>query len=228
VSRLIAGRTTNTAVLALSTFLIITPVAFLLGVMAGIRPGRLLDHAITVGSLTVIAVPEFVVGALLSFVFAVKLNFVPAVSLLPERATALDDPSVLILPIATLLLVGLAYIVRMLRAGIIEVMTSDYVELARLNGLSERRVVVKHAVRNALAPTVQVLALTLQWLIGGVVVVETLFEYQGLGQGLVAAVHNRDIPYVQAVTMIFAASYIAITIVADIVVILLVPKLRTA
>jgi peptide/nickel transport system permease protein len=116
----------------------------------------------------------------------------------------------------------------MMRAGVIEAMSSDYVEAAVLNGIGRRRIIWKHALRNALAPTVQVLALTVQWLVGGVVVTETIFSYPGLGQGLVQAVQLRDLPVVQAVAMLLAALYITINIIADVAVVVLIPKLRTA
>jgi peptide/nickel transport system permease protein len=115
----------------------------------------------------------------------------------------------------------------MLRSGVVEAMASDYVQAARLNGIPEGRVIVWHALRNALAPTIQVVALTVQWLIGGVVVVESVFSYPGLGQGLVQSVTARDIPVVQALTLLIAAVYIVLNLIADMVVILLVPKLRT-
>jgi peptide/nickel transport system permease protein len=115
----------------------------------------------------------------------------------------------------------------MVRAGVIETMSSEYVQTARLNGIPERRVVYKHALRNALGPTVQVLALTLQWLIGGLFIIETVFSYPGIGLGLVEAVINKDINYIQAVSMLLATAYIVINIVADVLVVLLVPKLRT-
>ena len=153
-----------------------------------------------------IAVPEFVLGTLLVLLFAVKLQVLPAVSLLPPDGGPLDAPSVLVLPVATLVIVGVAYVIRMVRAGVVEVMASDYVQMARLNGIAERRVVLRHGLRNALAPTVQVLALTLQWLVGGVIVVEAVFEYPGIGQGLVQSVVARDLPLVQAVAMLIATS----------------------
>jgi peptide/nickel transport system permease protein len=157
----------------------------------------------------------------------VSLGLLPAISLVPFGGTPLDQPSILVLPTATLVIVGSAYIIRMVRAGVIAVMRSDYVEMARLNGVPEGRVVVRHALRNALAPTVQVVALTLQWLIGGLFIVETVFTYPGIGAELVQAVIARDIPIVQSVAMLIAATYIAINIVADVLVVLLVPKLRT-
>jgi peptide/nickel transport system permease protein len=228
VSDLIGSRVVNTLILAAVASLVMIPLALVLGVLAGRRPGGALDTAITWISLGMIAVPEFVTGTLLVLLFAVRLHALPAVSLLPLDGGVLDAPSVLVLPVATLVIVGVAYIIRMVRAGVVEVMASDYVQMARLNGIAERRVVMRHGLRNALAPTVQVVALTLQWLIGGLFIVETVFQYPGIGQGLVQAVIARDIPLVQAVSMIIATTYILITIVADIAVVLLVPKLRTS
>ena len=120
------------------------------------------------------------------------------------------------------------YVIRMVRAGVSEAMGAEYVQMARLSGIPERRVVLRHALRNALAPTVQVFALTVQYLIGGIVIVETVFAYPGLGQGLVQAVVARDIPTVQGVAMLLAAIYIVINIAADLIVVLLIPKLRTS
>ena len=228
VSELIGDRIVNTLILAVVASLVMIPLAVALGVIAGCRPGGVLDSGITWTSLGMIAIPEFVIGTLLVLLFAVRLQWLPAVSLLPFDGGPLDVPSVLVLPVATLVIVGVAYIIRMVRAGVVEVMASDYVQMARLNGVAEHRVIVRYGLRNALAPTVQVIALTLQWLIGGLFIVEIVFEYPGIGQGLVQAVVARDIPLVQAVAMIIATVYVVITIVADIVVVLLVPKLRTA
>jgi peptide/nickel transport system permease protein len=134
---------------------------------------------------------------------------------------------VLVLPTATLVIVGLAYMIRILRAGMIDVMGSEYIQMARLNGISERRVILQHALRNALAPTVQVTALTLQWLVGGIFIVETVFAYPGIGQGMVQAVIARDVPSIQSIGMLIATFYVVVNIVADVLVVLLIPKLRT-
>lgn len=227
VSQFISDRVRNTLLLAGIAMLIMLPLGIGLGVLAGVRKDRFADHTITGFTLGAIALPEFVSGALLALLFATWLGVLPPVSLVSPGASPLSHPSILVLPVLTLLLAGTAYIVRMMRAGVITVMDSEYVEAARLNGVGERRIVYKHALRNALAPTVQVLALTVQWLVGGVVVTETIFSYPGLGQGLVSAVQLRDLPVVQAIAILFAAVYIAINIVADLVVVLLIPKLRT-
>jgi peptide/nickel transport system permease protein len=204
------------------------PVAIGLGVVAGTRRGTAADHVISSTTLAFIALPEFLVGTLLVLIFAVSLGLFPPVSLIPPGESPLLHPDLLVLPVATLCAVGSAYVVRMVRAGVLEAMTSDYVDWARLNGIRERRVVLRHGLRNALAPTVQVLALTLQWLVGGIIVVEAVFGYPGLGELLVQGVVTRDLPLVQAVATLIAIVYISINVVADLLVVLLIPKLRTA
>jgi peptide/nickel transport system permease protein len=228
VSELISGRLWNSVVLALVTFAIMIPLSLLLGILAAIRRGRTADHVISGLSVAAIALPEFVTGTMLALGFAVSLKLLPPVSLVPPGQSPLADPSVLVLPVATLLIAGLAYSIRMVRAGMVEAMASDYVQMARLHGIPERRVIWRHALPNALAPSIQVFALTVQWLVGGIVVVETVFQYPGIGQGLVRAVVARDIPVVQAVATMIAVVYIAINIAADLIVVLLIPKLRTA
>jgi peptide/nickel transport system permease protein len=227
VTSFVSSRLSNSLILAGVTLLVLVPGSVLLGAWAGVRRGKAADHVISGMSLGLIALPEFVTGTILAAIVAVSLKLVPPTSIIPIGASPLSQPSLLVLPVVTLCLAGSAYIVRMLRAGVIESMSSDYVQAARLNGINERRVIFHHALRNSLAPTVQVVALTVQFLIGGVVVVETVFSYPGLGAGLVGAVIGRDIPVVQSVTLLLALVYIVINLIADLVVVLLVPKLRT-
>jgi peptide/nickel transport system permease protein len=228
VTQYLATPLKNTLVLALLVVLITIPLAIALGVWSGVRATRPVDHLIAGISLAAIAVPEFVVGTVLVLVFAVKLQLLPAVAIVPPGAGPLDNLRAIVLPVATLVITGTAYLVRMVRAGVIHAMASEYVTMARLNGLSERRVIWRHGLRNALAPTIQVLAQTVQWLIGGVVVTEIVFAYPGFGRAFVSAVNDRDIPVVQAAVLLLAAFYIAINILADVAVVLVVPKLRTA
>lgn len=228
VTSFISARLGNSIVLALSAALIMIPVSMLLGIVAGVRRRRASDNAISGISLGLIALPEFVSGSILAVLFGVSLAWFPPTSIIPSGSGPLSNPRLLVLPAATLCIAGSAYIIRMLRAGVAEAMASDYVQAARLNGIPERRVISQHALRNSLGPTVQVIALTVQWLVGGIVVVESVFSYPGLGQGLVQAVTARDIPVVQSLTLLIAAFYLIVNLVADVVVILLVPKLRTA
>lgn len=228
VSSYISARIWNTAILAGCAIVLMLPISLVLGVWAGIRRDRAVDHFISGVSLGAIALPEFVIGTLLVALLAVHWTLLPAISSVPTSGNALSAPSILVMPVATLLVVTLAYAIRMVRAGVADAMASEYVQMARLNGIAERRVIWRHALRNALAPAVQVFALTVQWLVGGTVVVETVFNYPGIGQGLVSAVTARDIPTVQAIVMLIAAFYIVINIVADVIVVMLIPKLRTS
>jgi peptide/nickel transport system permease protein len=225
---LTSGPLVNSAVLAGFTVLLLIPMGLALGVFAATRAGKPSDHAITVSSLAAISLPEFVVGPIFILIFAVWLNWLPGVSLIPSGTGVFSSPKILVLPVATLLAVSLAQTVRMVRAGMLEVLRSEYVVMARLNGLSERKVVLRYALRNALAPTIQVIALNIQWLVGGIIVTETVFGYPGIGQELVQVVTSRDIRFVQAVCMILAAFYLLINIAADLLVVFVVPKLRTA
>ena len=224
----ISGEAGNSAVLALLAALIMVPLALLLGVVAAIRAGRPVDHAISAGSLTVISLPEFVVGSLLVLLFFSWLDVLSPVSLIPPGESPLAHPSELVLPVLTLLGATTAASIRMVRAGMIEALGTDYVQMARLSGLRERTVVLRYALRNALAPSVQVFAQNIQYLVGGIIVVEYLFAYPGLGKELVDAVAIRDVREVQSVAFLIAAVYIGLNILADLLVVLLVPKLRTA
>lgn len=216
----------NTASLALVTVVLLVPLSLILGAVAGFRRGRASDHIIATSTLVLMALPEFVVGAILIVIFFTVLNLLPPVSLLSPGAVALAHPKILVLPVLTLLAVSVAWTVRLVRAGTIEVLEADYVRMARLAGLPERRVLSRYVLRNALAPSVQIFALSIQYLFGGVIVTETVFNYPGLGSQLLNAVMSHDNTQVQAIAMILATIYIVINVVADLTVVLLVPRLR--
>ncbi len=223
----IDGKIANSLTLAAITALLMVPLALLLGVLAAVRAGRTTDHAISVSSLAVISLPEFIIGSLLVLVFFSWLDVLPPVSLVTPGESPLEHPKALVLPVVTLLGASLAASIRMVRAGMVEVLSSDYVQTARLNGLPESMVVRRYALRNALAPSVQVFAQNIQYLVGGIVVTEYLFSYPGLGKELVDAVAIRDVREVQSVALLVAAVYVGLNILADLLVVLLVPKLRT-
>lgn len=228
VSGMVSGPAQNTLILALTTILFLIPASLAFGVLAAVRGGTAADALISAGAIGFSAVPEFVIGTVLILVFGVALNVLPPVSLVPPGTNPLSTPDLLVLPVLALLLAGVGYMIRMVRAGMLDVLAAPYVEMGRLSGVRERRVIVRHALPNALAPTIQAFALTLQWLVGGVVIIETLFGYPGLGQQLVQAVNVRDMPLIQATVMLIAAVYIATNIVADVLMILFVPRLRTS
>jgi peptide/nickel transport system permease protein len=228
VAKMIAVPLRNSAILALLAMLIIVPGSLLLGVLAGMRGGSRLDYAISYPALVLGAFPEFVVGLALIAIFFSALALLSPVALVPPGETPLSHPTALVLPVLTLVLVSISWTARQVRAGMVEVMRSDHVMMARLAGIPERRVLTRYAMRNAVATSVQALAQTAQYLLGGIIVVEVLFSYPGVGSLLDQAVQTRDTTVVQAVALIVAAAYIAINIAADLAVVLLVPRLRTA
>src|SRR5439155_2516575 len=185
---LIADPVKNSLILALVTALFMIPLSLGLGALSAVFAGRPIDHLISIGSLAAIALPEFVIGSLLVGVFFVWLDVLPPVALIPPGDDPLSHPTKLVLPVATLLLASLAAGIRMVRAGMVEVLQTEYVQTARLNGLAERWVLWRYAMRDALAASVQVLAQTLQWLIGGIIITENVFAYPGIGSTLVTAV----------------------------------------
>lgn len=223
----ISGEVGNSVILALIASVLLIPLALALGVLAAIRAGRPTDHAITTASLAIVSLPEFIIGSLLVLLFFSWLDVLSPVSLIPPGESPLAHPADLVLPILTLLGASLAASIRMVRAGMIETLRADFVQMARLHGFRERTVIVRYALRNALAPSVQVFAQNIQYLVGGIIVVEYLFAYPGLGRELVEAVAIRDVREVQSVAVLIAAVYIGLNILADLLVVLLVPRLRT-
>lgn len=202
------------------------PLALLLGIIAGLMPRRLPDHIISIGTLTALSVPEFVSGIALIYIFSVSLGWLPPSSVTPSNASLLDTAKALILPIATLTLVMLAHISRMTRTGLMETMETPYVRTAFLKGLPYRTVVLKHALRNSLLPTITVIAGYLTWLVGGLIIVETLFGYPGIGRLLILAIENRDVPLLQSVALTVASVRILANFGADVLYAYLNPRIR--
>jgi peptide/nickel transport system permease protein len=223
----ISPKVGNSFVLAALTAALMVPISVALGVAAAVRAGRALDHVVSIATLAIISLPEFIIGSLLVLAFFSWLDVLPPVSLVPPGTSPLARPEALVLPVLTLLGASVAASIRMVRAGMVEALGAEYVTMARLNGLRERVVVSRYALRNALAPSVQVLAQNIQYLVGGIVVTEYLFNSPGLGKELVDAVAIRDVREVQSVAVLIAAFYIVVNIVADLLVVLLVPKLRS-
>jgi len=227
VTSLVGGRVVNSAVLVLLAGVIGTVIGVALGVLAAARRDSWLDHGLSVGALAVTALPEFVVAMVLVVFFAALVwHLFPAVSVFPPGVAPWSTPSLLVLPVATLVIVIVPYTFRMMRAAMIDALESDYVEMARLKGLSKVRVLVVHALPNAIAPTIQVIGLNFLYLAGGVVVVEYVFNYPGLGQELVSAVSDRDIPVIQFIVLLLAAFYVLVNIATDMVSLAASPRRR--
>jgi peptide/nickel transport system permease protein len=226
VSTLIGNRLPNSFVLAAATTLLLIPLSIVLGLLSAVKRGRSTDRVVSTVTLVLISLPEFVTATFLVLVFAVLWGLVPAVSFVPPDTSVLSVPKVLVLPVLALLAATLAQTVRMVRASATEILRADYVHAARLRGLTEARVLRLYVLPNALGPVIQVFAINVAWLVGGIVVVETVFQYPGLGLGLVDAVNRRDVPTIQAIVMIIAATYVVVNLAADTLTLLLNPKLR--
>jgi peptide/nickel transport system permease protein len=229
VTKVLGKRLENSAVLVLLAAVISIPLSILLGVISARRRDGPLDHSMSLVLLALAALPEFVVGIALVLLFATRVfHVLPAVSLIPPDSSPWQNLKELILPTATLVLAVTPYVARIMRASMVEVLESDFVEMARLKGMPERHVLWRHALPNAIAPAIQVIALNLAYLAGGIVIVEYVFAYPGIGSALVDAVANRDLPIVQALAVLIAAVYVGCNLLADISTILVSPRLRTS
>jgi len=226
VANLIGTRLANTIFLAVATAAIAVPIAMVLGVLSARYRDRWPDRAINVLSLSAISFPEFFVGYLLMLVFALELGWVSPLSTVRSGMSLFDRLEAVALPVATLTFAILAHIQRQARAAVLNVMGSAYIETAELKGIRPIKIIVRHAMPNAVAPIINVIMLNLAYLVVGVVVVEVIFVYPGLGTLMVDAVGFRDVPVVQTTGLIFAATFILLNIVADVVGIVANPRLR--
>lgn len=225
VMDVIGPRLRNTLVLAAITAVIAVPLSIALGVLCARFRGRFVDKFLSTTTLASISIPEFFVAYIVMMVFAVKLQLFPSMAGIRAGMDWGDQLYRMVLPILTLLLVILAHMVRNTRAAILSVMASPYVEMARLKGEPESRVVMRQALPNAIGPIASVVALNLAYLISGVVVIEVVFVYPGVGQAMIDAVRNRDVPIIQACALIFAAAYIGFNLIADVISIISNPRL---
>jgi peptide/nickel transport system permease protein len=222
-------RLVNSAVIVVLTGVIGTIVGMVLGLIAALRRDGWFDHVSSAIALALTSLPDFVVAIGMVVLFAtVVWHLLPAVSLIAPGAYPWATPNLLILPVASLVIVIFPYVMRMMRAAMIEALRSDYVEMARLKGVPQWRIVLVHALPNAIAPTIQVVGLNVLYLAGGVVLVEYVFNYPGIGQGLVLAVQNRDIPEIQFIVIVLAAFYVVVNILADVVALAVTPRRRIA
>ncbi|MHB8869672.1 MAG: ABC transporter permease [Thermoleophilia bacterium] len=228
VTDLIGTRVVNSAILVLFAALVSIPISILIGALTAIRRDSKFDNVVNIANLTLASLPEFVIGIIMVLVFATAVfKWLPSVSNVNSLLPLAGQMKLFVLPVITLALAVVPYVSRMLRASTVEVLESEYVMMARLKGLSEPRVLWHHALPNAIVPTIQVIAINIAWLAGGIVTVEYLFTFPGVGAGLVDAVANRDMPVVQALVLLMAAIYVLLNLAADIITILISPRLRT-
>ncbi|MBA2573885.1 MAG: ABC transporter permease [Nocardioidaceae bacterium] len=228
VTELLGSRLVNSSVLVLCAAVISIPLSIAIGSWAALRREKAFDTVSSSVMLVLAALPEFVVAVLLVMLFATTvLQVLPAISPVSPGQRPWQVPEVLVLPTATLVLAVAPYVARIMRASMVEVLESDYVEMARLKGLPERTVLIRHALPNAIGPVFQVIAINLAYLAGGVVVIEYVFNYSGIGSALQDAVVNQDLPVVQALAMLIAGVYVVLNLLADVATILVTPRLRT-
>jgi peptide/nickel transport system permease protein len=228
VPQILGPRIFNTLLLSLYAFVLYLPLTVIPALIQAIRRDRSADHALSVVTLVLLSMPDFLLATILLLTFVVYVPLLPAISLVDESSSAWEYFKAMTLPALTLAIVMAVYAVRMLRDNLIEVLDSDYVKMAELKGLSARRVLLRHALPNALVPTLNVTALNLAYLVGGVVVVEKVFSYPGFGSLLVDSLQLRDLPVIEVTVMIAALVYVAANLVADIAAILLNPRLSSS
>lgn len=228
VADYIAPRVGYSLFLLLVAGLASIPIALVIGSYAALKRDKRFDTSSSLVSLIMASMPEFVVGTVLTILFATTVvQWLPAVTYFSEGSAPWSDPVGLVLPVATLVLSVTPYIVRVMRAAMVEVLESDYVEMARLKGMDERTVLWRHAMPNAVGPTFQVIALNLAYLAGGVIIVERLFNFPGIGSALADAVVARDLPVIQFLALIIAGVYVLTNLLADVGTVLATPRLRT-
>jgi peptide/nickel transport system permease protein len=229
VGHYLSPRIQNSAVLVVIAAVVSVPLSIAIGSYAALRREKAFDTISSNLLLILAALPEFVVAVLLVILFSTTVfkQSLPAISPVPPGTHPWDYPNELVLPVATLVIAVAPYVARIMRASMIEVLESDYVEMARLKGLPERTVLIRHALPNAIGPVFQVIAINLAYLAGGVVVIENVFNYPGIGLALQDAVLNHDIPVVQALAVLIAGVYVVLNLLADVATILVTPRLRT-
>ena len=215
VGGLVRARLANSLLLAVFAFVVGVPAAVAVGIWTAVKKDSFIDRIFSVGSLVAISLPEFVTGVVLIIIFSTTLGLLPSSSLIQPGTSPLSRPEILVLPSLTLMGVLFAYIMRMTRANVIEELETDYVRTATLKGLSYRRVVFRHAVPNAMLPTISVITINIGWMLGGLIIVESVFAYPGLGRLLLTSIKTRDVPLLQALALLLAAAYAVSNLIAD-------------
>ncbi len=227
ITELVGNRLKNSLLLASCALLAGVPLAIFLGVVTGLWRDKPVDLIFSTGAIFAMTIPEFVSATVLILVFSVWLGWLPGIVLTSAGASAHEFFPEILLPVIVLAMVMTAHILRMVRSSVIEVMAGDYVQMATLKGVPYWRIVFRHALPNALLPAINVVALTVAWLLGGVVVIEVVFNYPGLGRMMIDAISDRDLPVVQAIALIVATVYVGVNLTADLMTMLLNPRLRT-
>ena len=227
VAEILAPRIVNTLILSGVAFLLYIPLALIPAAIQALNRDRTVDHVLSVLTLVFVSMPEFLLGTLMLIVFVIAIPVLPATSVVVESSTFADWVEALVLPSVTLAIVMAVYAVRMLRDNLIEVLESQYIRMAELKGLPRHLVLLRHGVMNALGPTLNITALNISYLIGGVVVLEKVFGFPGFGSLLIDALLLRDVPLIEATVLIAALVYIVANLFADIAAIVLNPRLRT-
>ncbi len=228
IAPIVGRRLWHSAILAVFAFLVGTPTAVAAGVWAGVHPNTKLDRLVSMTSLVGISVPEFVTGIVLILLFSSTLHLLPSSSIVLPGTSPLTRPQILIMPTLTITAVLFAYIMRMTRANVIEVMQTDYVRTAILKGLPMRRVILRHVLPNAMLPTITVITVNFGWMLGGLIIVENVFAYPGIGQLMLWSINTRDLPLLEAVALIVAMTYAIGNLVADLSYAALDPRVRLA
>ena len=226
ISSLIGERFANTMYLAALVALISVPLSVVLGLLAAMHPGTWIDRSLTFGTLALISVPDFFIATFAVLILAVQLGWLPSIANIVPENTFWQMLRGIAMPLIVLVIVVAAQMIRMTRAGILNVMNSPYIEMAILKGVRRKRIILRHAFFNTIGPIVNVIALNLAYLVSGVVIVETIFAYPGLAKLMIDGVQTRDLPLVQACAMIFCGTYVILIILADVAAILANPRLR--
>ncbi len=227
VAELVGDRLANSLILAAAAIVTGVPLAIFLGAVTGLWRDRPIDLVVSTTAIFAMTVPEFVTATVLILIFSVWLGLLPGIVLTPPDAPVAEFFPEILLPVIVLAMVMTAHILRMVRSSVISVMSGEYVQMAVLKGVPYWQIVFRHAIPNALLPAINVVALTIAWLLGGVVVIEVVFNYPGLGRMMVDSIADQDLPTVQAIALIVATVYVGVNLAADILTMFANPRLRT-
>ena len=227
INEVLGPRVKNSLVLASVSILIGIPLAIVLGIITALWRDKLPDIIISTITIFSMTIPEFISATLLILIVAIWLGWLPGIVIIPSDATFYELLSNIILPVVAISMIMTAHMARMVRSSVIQVMASDYVQMAILKGVPYWKMVFRHVLPNALLPAINVVALTIAWLLGGVVVTEVVFNYPGLGRLVIESISNRDLPVVQASAIILASIYVGINLIADLMTLMLNPRLKS-